>query len=156
MKVTIACVVAVALMASGTIFAQSGIQNSTDPKNEQSTTSVPQASGHTDAKGDLPGAKEAEGQSGRPSQATRTEERPAAMGSPHTTNEGTTPKGETPATGGAAVGQEGSSQKGDALPATDQTTSNSGNVPSKDKDTNSKKSTLPSQKKADDGTLSPN
>jgi hypothetical protein len=157
MNIKIACVVAVALMGSGPIFAQSGSQSSTDQKNEQPATSGPQASGHTDANGDLPGAKENERQSGRTSQAPRKEDRPGAMGSPNTPDEGTTPKGETPATGGRAVGQEGSSQKDDALPATDDpTTSNTGNVPNKDKDTNSKKSTLPSQKKADDGTLNPN
>jgi hypothetical protein len=154
MRIKIACAVAIALMASGTIFAQSGIQTSTDPKNQQSATSAPQASGHTDAKGDLPGAKENEGQSGGTAQAPRKEDRPGAMGSPSTPDEGRTPKGETPATGGITTGQEGSSQNDDALPATDPSIANTGNVPSKN--TDSKKSTVPAQKKANDGTLNPN
>jgi hypothetical protein len=148
----------VALMASGMVYAQSsGSQGAMDSQTGSSTASAPS---HTDARGDLPASKEGEAQSGKSTQPTTDGERPGAMGAPATPNAGTSPKGETPATG-MQTEQKGTANDSDARPGTDsQSTAppaDKDNKPNYAKPMNSTDSTdIPSQKGTDTGTASPN
>ncbi|HVJ06559.1 MAG TPA: hypothetical protein VM578_12870 [Candidatus Saccharimonadales bacterium] len=115
-------VATVALMASGMALAQSSTSTSTsttsstmDSQAGSSTATAPQTGGHTDTQSDLPAVKEGEKQSGASTQSDSQAERPGAMGTPSTPNEGMTPKGETPATG-VQTEQKGKSDKDDMRP----------------------------------------
>jgi hypothetical protein len=151
----------VALMASGMVYAQSNSNQGTmDSQTGSSTASAP---AHTDAHGDLPASKEAEPQSGKSTQSDSDSMRPGAMGSASTPNTGTSPKGETPATG-AQTEQKGMANDSDARPGTDsQSTAapnhstDQGNTPAYAKPMNSTDNSTgtPSQKGTDTGTASP-
>jgi len=116
----------VALMAGGMAFAQSNSGQGTTTQGTsnqgatvpQATTPAPQTGGHTDAQGDLPGVKEGETQSGEASTANPKEERPGAMGTPSTPGQGTSPKGDLPATG-MQDPQHGTTDENGTLPAVD-------------------------------------
>ena len=113
--------VTVALMASAMALAQTNSGQS-----GSAATATPQSGGHTDAQGDLPGVKEGESQSGKGSAANPGEDRPGAMGTPSTPDQGMSPKGENPGTGSAAP-QRGTTDDNGSLPAADpQTTPESG------------------------------
>ncbi len=117
------CVASIALMASGMALAQSSTSTSTsttsstmDSQTGSSTSAAPQSGVHTDAQGDLPAVKEGEKQSGTSTQSDQPE-RPGAMGTPSTPNAGTSPKGETPATG-VQTDQKGNADDNSMRPGT--------------------------------------
>jgi hypothetical protein len=98
MKNKIAYVAALALMASGMVFAN---------KPSDLSGSV------------LPGSKEVEQQSGMASMVDPMNKLPGTVGAQKTPDAGLSAKGETPATGGAQYGLRGSaSPDSDALPGT--------------------------------------
>ena len=98
MKNKIAYVAALALMASGMLFAHTKVDLS---------------------KSVLPGSKEVEPQSGIASTADPIAKLPGTVGAQQTPDAGLSAKGETPATGGAEYGLRGSaSPDSDALPGT--------------------------------------
>ena len=119
MKKNLVYLAAVALMTSGMAIAQSSSQGTgtMDSQTGSSTSSAPQTGSHTDTQGDVPAAKEGEPQSGKDSQANPNEERPGAMGTPETPNAGSTPKGETPATG-AQTERKGTTDDNNTRPGT--------------------------------------
>src|SRR6202158_2076071 len=119
MKSNCVYLVAVGLMASGMVFAQSS-QGAMDSQSGCSTESQTK-SGHTDANGDLPASKEAETQSGKPSQANPESAVPGSIGTAQTPDQGLTPEGERPATG-MHTDQKGSSDANGSRPGVEPTT----------------------------------
>ena|ERR1700681_299142 len=119
MKSNCVYLAAVALMASGMVFAQSS-QGTMDSQSGSSTESQTK-SGHTDANGDLPASKEAETQSGKTSQANPESAVPGSIGTAQTPDQGPAPKGERPASG-VHTDQKGSSDDNGSLPGVDSTT----------------------------------
>jgi hypothetical protein len=110
MKSRIGYAAIVALMMCGMAWSQTD-QSSSQGTTDTQTPTAKQKS-HTDAQGDLPAAKEDEGQSGKATKDT-TGERPGAMGESATPDAGPTPKGETPGTGSQTE------EKGSATGSTD-------------------------------------
>jgi hypothetical protein len=104
----------VVLMASAMALAQT---NSGQSSNGPGVT-APQSGGHTDAQGDLPGVKEGESQSGKGTAANPSEDRPGAMGTPSTPDQGMSPKDERPGTGKQDT-ERGTTDDNGSLPAVD-------------------------------------
>jgi hypothetical protein len=101
----------IALMASGMTMAQSGAAS----QSGSSTATPTQVGGQTEAKGDLPGAKEGARQSGEASTANPGEVRPGVKGTAVTPDQGRSPAGTTPATG-MDNGQKGTTDTNGTLP----------------------------------------
>jgi hypothetical protein len=114
MKSKLVYLATIALMASGMAMAQS----TAAPQSGSSTPAKTSMGAHTDASGDLPGAKEDESQSGTSTQSNSSDMRPGATGTPSTPDQGTSPKGTNPATG-VGEQQKGTADTNEALPATD-------------------------------------
>jgi hypothetical protein len=126
----------VALLACGMAWSQSSSsQGTTD-----SQTPAAQSGSRTDGQGDLPAVKEGESQSGKSGNGDAADQRPGSMGTPTTPDAGTTPKGETPATG-TQTEQKGSAKENGVRPGVDTTNTDS---------------STPSQKSNGSGTESPN
>jgi hypothetical protein len=123
MKSRIGYAAIVALMMCGMAWSQTD-QNSSQGTAGTQTPTARQKS-HTDAQGDLPAVKEDEGQSGKGARDTGGA-RPGVMGTPTTPDAGTTPKGETPATG-SQTEQKGSATGSDDRPGVNPNDSNQGN-----------------------------
>ena len=105
----------IVLVAGGIAIAQ----DSASSQSGNATTTPTRMSGHTDAQGDLPGAKGNESQSGRDSTVNPSQVRPGAKGNGETTDQGPATKGMNPGTG---VGDnlKGTTDTNGGLPGADQ------------------------------------
>jgi hypothetical protein len=88
------------------------------PKSGTSMAMPKRAPGYTDAQGDLPGAKEGEGQSGKGPTANPSEARPGTEGAAVTPDQGRSPKGDLPGT--VDSGQKGTTDTNGSLPGAEQ------------------------------------
>jgi hypothetical protein len=170
MKSKFVFVAAIALIASGMVFAQSGsTQSTTDSQSANPAASAPQTSGHTDAN-DLPAAKTSDPQTDKTPPANVPNERPGAMGAPESPSTNPAQQGELPATGVKPDEKKGTTDNNEARPGTVPPTSDNSTDPSKKnmssdpntpstpeyaKPITTTDSSTPSQKSTDTGTASP-
>lgn len=169
MKNKFVFVAAIALIASGMVFAQSGTtQSTTDSQTGNPAASAPQTSGQSN---DMPAAKPGDSQTDKTPPANLPNDRPGAMGAPESPSTNPAQQGELPATGVKPDEKKGTTDSNEARPGTVPPTSDNSADPSKknmSSDPNSPttpdyakpitttdNSTTPSQKTTDTGTESP-